>query len=63
MLIAANKLDEPDAEANLKKLRTKVKKHKVIGTSCLTEDGLEDLKSAVYGLVMDERKTSVEEGE
>tara|TARA_E500000178_G_scaffold315713_1_gene334872 strand:+ start:5791 stop:6879 length:1089 start_codon:yes stop_codon:yes gene_type:complete len=61
MLLAGNKLDEPDAEANLKKLKTKVKKHKVIGTSCLTEDGLEELKSAVYDLVMDERKASANE--
>ena len=61
MLIVGNKLDEPEAEANFNKLKSKVEKYTTIAISCLSEDGLEELKSKVYDLVMDVRKKSAEE--
>ena len=61
MLIVGNKLDEPEAEANFKKLKSKVEKYTTIAISCLSEDGLEELKSKVFDLVMDVRKKSAEE--
>jgi GTPase involved in cell partitioning and DNA repair len=61
MLIVGNKLDEPDAEANFKKLKAKVAKYGVTGISCLSEDGFDELKSKVFDLVMDVRKASAEE--
>ena len=60
MLIVGNKLDEPEAEANFKKLKSKVEKYTTIAISCLSEDGLEELKSKVFELVMDVRKKSAE---
>ena len=60
MLIVGNKLDEPEAEANFKKLKSKVEKYTTIAISCLSEDGLEELKSKVFDLVMDVRKKSAE---
>ena len=61
MLIVGNKLDEPEAEANFNKLKSRVEKYTTIAISCLSEDGLEELKSKVYDLVMDVRKKSAEE--
>ena len=61
MLIVGNKLDEAEAEANFNKLKSKVEKHTAIAISCLSEDGLEELKSKVFDLVMDVRKASTEE--
>ena len=61
MLIVGNKLDEPEAEANFNKLKSKVEKYTTIAISCLSEDGLEELKSKVYDLVMDVHKKSAEE--
>ena len=57
ILVAGNKLDEPDAEANLKKLKAKIK-GPVFGISCLSEDGLDALKSQLLGSVLTIRKAA-----
>jgi GTP-binding protein len=43
-LIAANKMDEPAAVANLKKFKTRYAKADVISISCLSEDGIPKLR-------------------
>ena len=62
MLIVGNKLDEPEAEDNFRNLKSKVGKYTTIAISCLSEDGLEELKSKVFDIVMDVREKSAEEG-
>ncbi|MGA2052393.1 MAG: GTPase ObgE [Opitutales bacterium] len=44
-LVAANKMDMPEAAKNLQRFRRKFKKVPVLGISCLTGDGLEELKT------------------
>jgi GTP-binding protein len=44
-LVAANKMDLPEAAANLKRFKRKYKKVTVLGISCLTGDGLDELKT------------------
>lgn len=44
IVIIANKSDEPEAKENYKKITKKFKDYKIFKTSCLTDDGLEDLK-------------------
>ena len=59
ILVAGNKLDEPDAEVNLKKLKAKIKST-VVGISCLSEDGLEALKSHLLDSVLSVRKAQLD---
>ncbi len=46
-LVAANKMDEPASEKNLKTFKTKFKKAKVFPISCLSEEGIEALKKEI----------------
>ena len=48
MLVAANKMDEPAAVKNLKAFEKKYPDLEIIPISCLTEEGIDDLKAAIY---------------
>ena len=48
MIVAANKMDEPAAVKNLKSFKRKYPKLDVIPVSCLTEEGIENLKKEIY---------------
>lgn len=50
-LICANKMDEPNAEENLKAFQKKVKE-KVYPISCVSDEGFEDLKQAMLKAVL-----------
>jgi GTP-binding protein len=50
-LIIANKMDLPASADNLRTFLSKVKK-KVIPASCLNQDGIENIKEEMQGLVM-----------
>ena len=54
LLICANKMDEPDAVENLKSFQSKVK-DKVYPISCVSDEGLEDLKAALLEEVLNIR--------
>ena len=47
MIVAANKMDEPAAVKNLKSFKRKYPKLDVIPVSCLTEEGIENLKKEI----------------
>jgi GTP-binding protein len=51
ILVAANKMDEPDATANLKAFRKKVKSP-VYPISCVSDEGFEELKQALLKEVL-----------
>ncbi len=48
MIIAANKMDEPDAKKNLSAFRRKYKNLDIIPISCLSEEGIAELKDEIY---------------
>lgn len=50
-LICANKMDEPNAPENLKAFKKKVKE-KVYPTSCVSDEGFEELKQALLEAVL-----------
>lgn len=47
-LVVANKMDEAEAAKNLKKFQKKYADVRVIPISCLSEDGIPELKAAIY---------------
>lgn len=49
--ICANKMDEPNAEENLKVFKKKIKE-KVYSISCVSEEGFEELKQALLNAVL-----------
>ncbi|MDP4611958.1 MAG: GTPase ObgE [Opitutales bacterium] len=59
VLIAANKMDEPDAAANLKAFKAKIKE-KVYPISCVSDEGFEDLKQALLEQVLEIRQLEAE---
>lgn len=61
VLVCANKMDEPDAAANLSKFRAKVKET-VYPISCVSDEGFEELKHALLQKVMEVRCAEEEEG-
>ena len=48
MIIAANKMDEEVAVKNLKSFRRKYPKLDIIPISCLSEEGISELKDEIY---------------
>jgi GTPase len=50
-LIVASKMDEPQAEANLKTLQTYLKKQKIYPISVLSNDGIPNLLNAITSLL------------
>ena len=50
MIVVGNKLDEPQAEKNLEKLKNKLKLP-IFGISCLTEEGIEPLTSKLLEMI------------
>ncbi len=48
MIIAANKMDEDIAVKNLKQFKKKYPKLDIIPISCLSEEGIEELKEEIY---------------
>lgn len=59
VLIAANKMDEPDAAANFKAFKAKIKE-KVYPISCVSDEGFEDLKQALLEQVLEIRQLEAE---
>lgn len=47
-VIAANKMDEPDAPANLRRLKNSRRKVPIFPISCLSEEGIPELKQALW---------------
>jgi len=56
MLIAANKMDEPDAPEKLKALRKKTDLP-IFPISCISEEGFPELKTALYEAVVQVRQS------
>lgn len=48
MIVAANKMDEPNAPKNLKSFKRKYPKLDIIPISCLSEEGIEELKNEIF---------------
>ena len=48
MIVAANKMDEPDAKKNLRAFKRKYPKLDVIPISCLSEEGVAELKNEIF---------------
>lgn len=61
-LICANKMDEPDSSANLKKIKAKIKE-KVFAISCVSGEGFEELKQALLQAVLKVRAQEAEQSE
>lgn len=59
VLIAANKMDEPDAEENLKHFGSKIKEP-VYPISCVSDEGFNGLKKALLEAVLGVRKAEAE---
>lgn len=59
VLIAANKMDEPDAEANLKIFKKKIKET-VYPISCVSDQGFEALKQVLLETVLQFRRDEAE---
>ncbi len=59
VLIAANKMDEPDAAANLKAFKKKAKE-RVFPISCVSDEGFEALKQALLEEVLTVRAAEAE---
>ncbi|MEM1221917.1 MAG: GTPase ObgE [Verrucomicrobiota bacterium] len=55
VLIAANKMDEPKAEENLRSFRSKIKEP-VYPISCVSDQGFPELKAALLDAVIEVRK-------
>jgi GTP-binding protein len=56
ILVAANKMDEEVSAENLKRFKKKFKKVKIWQISCLTGDGLDELKEELRELVQGTKK-------
>ncbi len=56
LLIAANKMDEPAAEENLKRFKKKYRKVVIRKISCLSGEGLDELKEELRQRVRAETK-------
>ena len=50
MIVAANKMDEPDAPKNLRAFKRKFKNVDIIPISCLSEEGIPELKAEIYSI-------------
>ena len=50
-LILANKIDEDAAAENLRKFKKRFRKAKVMPISCITEEGLPELKERIYQMI------------
>ena len=50
MIVAANKMDEDAAVKNLKSFKRKYPKLDIIPISCLSEEGISDLKNEIYDI-------------
>jgi len=50
-IVIANKMDEDSAQENLKTFKKKYKGLKIIPISCLSEEGIDELKEAIYSEV------------
>jgi GTP-binding protein len=59
VLVAANKMDEPNAAENLKLFQQNFK-GEIFQMSCLTEDGLEPMKQALLKEVLEIRQAEAE---
>jgi len=59
VLIAANKMDEPDAPENLKAFKKKIRK-KVYPISCVSDEGFKELKKAMLDVVLEVRRAEAE---
>ncbi|MGJ8650730.1 MAG: GTPase ObgE [Opitutaceae bacterium] len=59
VLIAANKMDEPDAPENLKAFKAKIKE-KVYPISCVSDEGFEELQQALLTEVLGFRQAEAE---
>ena len=62
VLVAANKMDEPDAPENLKTLSRKVKES-IYPISCVSDDGFAELKQALLREVLSLRAGEAKEVE
>lgn len=62
MFICANKMDEPDAEANLKAFKKKVK-DPIFPVSCVSEEGFDALKQVLLEAVLKFREAEAAEAE
>jgi GTP-binding protein len=52
-LVVANKMDEPDAEANLKKFKRHVRKTPVLPIAAAFDQGIEEFKRTIRDAVED----------
>jgi GTP-binding protein len=59
MIVVGNKLDEPQAEKNLEKLKNKLKLP-IFGISCLTEEGIEPLTAKLLEMIQPIRAEDAE---
>lgn len=59
VLVAANKMDEPNAAENFKALEKKVKEE-IYAISCVTDEGFEELKQALLKEVLEVRRLEAE---
>ena len=59
MIVVGNKLDEPQAEKNLEKLKNKLKLP-IFGISCLTEEGIEPLTTKLLEMIQSIRAEDAE---
>ncbi len=59
VLIAANKMDEPDAPANLKAFKKKVKET-VYPISCVSDEGFDELKQVLLKTVLEIRQEELD---
>lgn len=50
MIVAANKMDEPDAPKNLRAFKRKHPKLDIIPLSCLSEEGVSELSEEIYSV-------------
>ncbi len=60
IMVAVNKMDEPDAEENLKTFRKKCA-HFIYPISCVSNEGFQELKVALLEAVLQVRRTEAEE--
>ena len=61
-IIAANKMDYPEAEDNLKAFKKKVKGFEIIPISCVSHAGLEELKTEILTRVKADKARQAAEG-
>jgi GTP-binding protein len=56
-IVVANKMDEPNAEDNLKKFKRKVKKSSILPISAAFDQGIEKFKNTIREAVEEEAAT------